>query len=189
MHELPWRRILLVTSEVIFQTFSQLTKSQVKSICKSPHKWQKIVINGNEYFILFLTRHLRPERTIPLSIIIDRPFRHCCQGRTFLTKHCDANTVNLWRHANAGCWHCDVIVVDWSCAHKLTQRLPLWITTMNIDFSPLGCNIVCCIMLYSTFLNRFKTLLTINIPVKYQAITTLFRKIFDKYANQRKYVE
>ena len=30
----------------------------------------------------------------------------------------------------------------------------------------------------------------INIPIKYQAITTLLRKkIFDKYANQRKYVE
>ena len=29
----------------------------------------------------------------------------------------------------------------------------------------------------------------IKIPIKYQAITTLLRKIFDNYANQRKYVE
>ena len=163
MHELSWRRIHLVTSEVIFQWFSQLTKSQVKSIGKSPHKWQKIVILGNECFILFLTHHLRPERTIPLRTTIDRPFRHCCQGRTFLIEHCGVNTVDLWRHANAGCWHCEVIFVDLSCTRKLAQRPPQWITTMNIDFLPigiygLGCKIVCYIMLYSTFSNRFKTL-------------------------------
>ena len=40
MHELPWITTL-VTSEVICQWFSRLTKSRVKIIGKSPHKWPK----------------------------------------------------------------------------------------------------------------------------------------------------
>ena len=47
----------LVTSEVICQWFSRVTKSRVKIIGKSPHEWLKIVIHGNECIILFLTRY------------------------------------------------------------------------------------------------------------------------------------
>ena len=47
----------LVTSEVICQWLSRVTKSRVKVIDKSPHEWPKIIIHGNECIILFLTRH------------------------------------------------------------------------------------------------------------------------------------
>ena len=46
-----------VASEAIRQWFSRVTKSRVKIIAESPHEWQKIVINGNECIILFLTRY------------------------------------------------------------------------------------------------------------------------------------
>ena len=52
-----------------------------------------------ECFILFLTR--------------------CCKGRYFLTRHCHVTIVDLWRHANIGYWHCDVLFVD--CTSKLAQ--------------------------------------------------------------------
>ena len=38
----------------------------------------------------------------------------CHQGRSSLAQHCDVTTVDLWRHANARGWHCDVIFVDCS---------------------------------------------------------------------------
>ena len=40
MHELPW-----ITIEAIPQW--------VKILDESPHEWQKVVIQGNEYIILF----------------------------------------------------------------------------------------------------------------------------------------
>ena len=53
--------------------------------------------------------------------------------------------VVLWRHANAGYWHCDVIFVDCSCTRKLAQNdLHYWITTVNIDFSPPGIHGLAC---------------------------------------------
>ena len=47
-----------VTSEAICQRFSRVTKSRVKIMGKSHHKWPQIVIHGNECIILFLTRYL-----------------------------------------------------------------------------------------------------------------------------------
>ena len=47
-----------VTSEVICQQFSQVTKSQVKIIGKSHHKGPKFIIHGNQWIILFLTCYL-----------------------------------------------------------------------------------------------------------------------------------
>ena len=102
-----------VTSEAIRQWFSRL-------IAESPHEWQKIVIHGNECIILFLTRYFMS--WTHKSAIIERSFRHCCQGRPFLTEHCDVTTIDLWRHANAKYWYCDVIFVYCHCTRKLAQR-------------------------------------------------------------------
>ena len=52
-----------VTSEAICQWFSRVTKSLVKIIDKSHHEWPKIVIHGNECFILFLTRYFMSANT------------------------------------------------------------------------------------------------------------------------------
>ena len=62
------------------------------------------------------------ENTNPLRTIIERSFRHCCQGRPFLTEHCDVTIIDLWRHANAKYWYCDVIFVYCHCTRKLAQR-------------------------------------------------------------------
>ena len=109
-----------VTSEAIRQWFSRVTKSRVKIIAESPHEWQKIVIHSNECIILFLTRYFMS--WTHKSAIIERSFRHCCQGRPFLTEHCDVTTIDLWRHANAKYWYCDVIFVYCHCTCKLAQR-------------------------------------------------------------------
>ena len=104
-----------VTSEAICQWFSLVTKSRVKIIGKSHHEWPKqslfTVTN-----VLFYFLHNSAKT------IIDRSFRNCRQGRSFLILHCDATTVDLWRHANARYQHCDVIFVDCSCTRKLAQR-------------------------------------------------------------------
>ena len=88
-----------VKSEAIRQWFSRVTKSRVKIIAESPHEWQKksifMVANVLFYFLQAILCH---ERTNPLRTVIERSFRHCCQGRPFLTEHCDVTTIDLWRH-------------------------------------------------------------------------------------------
>ena len=79
--------------------------------------------------------------TNPLRTIIERSFCHCCQGRPFLTKHCDVTTIDLWRHANAKYWYCDVIFVYCNCTRKLAQRLS---SLVNIDISPPGIHGLAC---------------------------------------------
>ena len=70
----------------------------------------------------FLHAILCHEHTNPLRTIIERSFRHCCQGRPFLTEHRDVTTIDLWRHANAKYWYCAVIFVYCHCTRKLVQR-------------------------------------------------------------------
>ena len=55
-------------------------------------------------------------------------FRHFRQGRSFLTYPCDVTTVDLWYHANARYWHCDVIFVDCSWTYNLAQS---WSSLVN----------------------------------------------------------
>ena len=119
----------LVTSGVICQWFSRVTKSRVEIIGKSPHEWPKkslfTVTNALFYFlhaILYLEHTVTINDTVLLQTLIDRSFRHCRYGRSFLTWHCDVITVDLWRHANVRHWHCDVIFIDCSCTRKLAQR-------------------------------------------------------------------
>ena len=43
--------------------------------------------------------------------------------------------INLWCHMNAKYWRCDMILVDCSCMHRLTQRRSsLRIRTIYLDF-------------------------------------------------------
>ena len=95
----------------------------------SENHWQITpLVTKNSLFtvtnVLFYFLHaiLYLEHTVPLQTIIDRSFRHCRQGRSFLTWHCDVITVDLWRHANVRHWHCDVIFIDCSSTRKLVQR-------------------------------------------------------------------
>ena len=98
-------------------------ESRVKIIADSPHEWQKkslfTVTNVLFYFLHAISCH---ERTNPLRTITERSFRHCCQGWPFLTEHCDVTTIDLWRHANAKYWYCDVIFVYCHCTRNLAQR-------------------------------------------------------------------
>ena len=95
-----------------------------RSHCRIASRVTKIVIHRNECIIFFLHAMLCHEHTNPLRTIIERSFCHCCQGRPFLTEHCDVTTIDLWRHENAKNWHCDVIFVDCHCTRKLAQRRP-----------------------------------------------------------------
>ena len=108
-----------VTSGAIRQWFSRVTKSQVKISLTSDKKSLFTVTNVLFYFLHAILCH---EHTNPLRSIIERSFRHCCQGRPFLTEHCDVTTIDLWRHANAKYWYCDVIFVYCHCTRKLVQR-------------------------------------------------------------------
>ena len=69
-------------------------KSLVNRITSDP----KIVIHGNECIILFLTRYFMSLTHNFRKTIIDRSFRNCRQGRSFLTRHCDVTTVDMCRH-------------------------------------------------------------------------------------------
>ena len=112
-----------VTSEAIRPWFSRVTKSRVKIMAESPHEWQnKSLFTVTNVLFYFLHAILCHEHTNPLRTIIERSFRHCCQGRPFLTEHCDVTTIDLWRHANAKYWYCDVIYVYCHCTRKLAQR-------------------------------------------------------------------
>ena len=67
----------LVTSDVICQWFSRVTKSQVKIMDKSPHEWPKkslFMVTNVLFYFLYAILYL--EHTIPLQTIIARSFRH-----------------------------------------------------------------------------------------------------------------
>ena len=122
MHELPWITIFCHEwgdSAMIF-TSDEVTS---ENIADSHHEWQKnslfTVTNVLFYFLHAISCH---ERTNPLRTITERSFRHCCQGWPFLTEHCDVTTIDLWRHANAKYWYCDVIFVYCHWTRNLAQR-------------------------------------------------------------------
>ena len=96
MHELPWITIFM---------------SRVRRF-ESPHEWQTSLLMVTNVLFYFLRAILCPDLTIPLKTIINRWFRHCREGWSFLTYHCDVTTVDQWAHANVGHWHCDVTTVD-----------------------------------------------------------------------------
>ena len=107
-----------VTSEAICQLFFSTDK------VTSENHWQiasrvtpKSLFRVTNAFFLFLTRYLmswthNSATTSPLSL----------RRQSFIIQYCDVTTVDLWRHANVGHWHWDVIFIDCSCTRKLEQR-------------------------------------------------------------------
>ena len=109
-----------VTSEAIRQWFSRVTNENHCRIASLVTKKSLFTVtNVLFYFLHAISCH---QHTNPLRTITERSFRHCCQGWPFLTEHCDVTTVDLWRHANAKYWYCDVIFVYCHCTRKLAQR-------------------------------------------------------------------
>ena len=104
-----------VTSGAIRQWFSW------KSLPNRLTSDKKSLFTVTNVLFYFLHAILCHEHTNPLKTTIERSFRHCCQGRPFLTEHCDVTTIDLWRHANAKYWYCDVIFVYCHCTRKLAQ--------------------------------------------------------------------
>ena len=87
----------------------------------APRVTKKSLFTVTNVLFYFLHATSCNEHTNPLKPIIERSFRHCCQGQSFLTEHCDVTTINLWRHANARHCYCDVIFIDCHCTRKLAQ--------------------------------------------------------------------
>ena len=122
MHELPWITIFCHEwgdSAMIFTSDEVTSENHCRIASRVTKKSLFTVTNVLFYFLHAILCH---EHTNTLRTIIERSFRHCCQGRPFLTEHCDVTTIDLWRHANAKYWYCDVIFVYCHCTRKLAQR-------------------------------------------------------------------
>ena len=122
MHELPWITIFCHEwgdSAMIFTSDEVTSENHCRIASRVTKTSLFMVTNVLFYFLHAISCH---EDTKPLRTIIERLFRHCCQGRPFLTEHCDVTTIDLWRHANAKYWYCDVIIVYCHCTRKLAQR-------------------------------------------------------------------
>ena len=91
----------LVTSEMIRQWFSRVTKSQVKNhwpITEKPVT-KKSIIHGNDCIILNLTRYFM-SRTHSFIKINHRQSVPQLSPRTVFSEYCVVTTVDLWRHVN-----------------------------------------------------------------------------------------
>ena len=102
---------------VIRQWFSRVTQSQVKTIAESLHEWPKIVIHGNPYVILFLTRSCsgyNPVKWWKLSSI----HRSLAMG-LYITV--------LWRHTSM---YCDVILTD--CPQNVSKDARVFPAVVNL---------------------------------------------------------
>ena len=94
-------------------------------ITESPHQWQKIVIHGNEYIILFLTSyfiswaHNSPKNS-NWSLISPLSLRRVFSDLALTDR--DITRIDLWHHANVEYWYCDAIFVNCSCTCKFAQR-------------------------------------------------------------------
>ena len=122
MHELLW--IMIWGHEwgdlpIIFPSDEVMSENQLANRLTSD---LKIVMLNNKCIILFLICYFmswthNATKNNYWSLILPLLLR-----TFFRNKHCDVTTVDLWRHANVGYWHCDIISVDCSCTHRLAQR-------------------------------------------------------------------
>ena len=127
MHELPWITIFFLSRVRWFgNDFHEWRRHEWKSLpnrlTSDKKKSLFAATNALFYFLHVIFCH---EHTNPLRTIIERSFRHCCQGRPFLTDHCGVIINELWRHANAKYWYCDIMFVYCQCTRKLAQRWSL----------------------------------------------------------------
>ena len=86
MHELPWIMIFWSRVGWFANDFHEWLRHEWKSLANHLTSDQKIVIHGSEFYFLHA---IYLEHIVPLQTIVDRLFRHC-----------EAITVDLWRHAN-----------------------------------------------------------------------------------------
>ena len=99
MHELLWITNFFVTSEAICcQIVSWVTKNSLF-----------MVTNVLFYFLYIISRH---EHINPLKTTIECSFRHCCQGRSFLTCMVTSPQLICDVRQTRDTGICDVIFVD-----------------------------------------------------------------------------
>ena len=114
-----WKRYWVRRFDTDFTSDEVTSENHCRIASRVTKKSLFTVTNVLFYFLHAILCH---EHTNPLRTIIEGSFRHSCQGRPFLTEHCDVTTIDLWRHANAKYWYCDVIFVNCHCTRKLAQR-------------------------------------------------------------------
>ena len=122
MQELPWITIFCHKcgdSAMIF-TSDKVTNENHCRIASRVTK--KIVIHGNECIVLLLTCYFLSWTHKSAKNYHRALISPLLPGQPFLTEHCDITTNDLWRHANAKYWYCDVIFVYCHCTCKLAQR-------------------------------------------------------------------
>ena len=122
MHELPWITIFWSRVRRFDSDFHSWRSHEWKSLPNHLASDKESLFTVTKVSFYFLYAFLCHEDTNPLRTIVERSFRNCCQGRPFLTEHCGVTTIDLWRHANAKYWYCDVIFVYCHCTRKLAQR-------------------------------------------------------------------
>ena len=150
----------LVTSEMISQWFSRVTKSRMKIFGKSHHEWpKKSLFTVRNVLFYFLHAILCPEHNStknkhrslisPLSPTTVFPDLVLWHHQSWSMTSRDPKVLALWLP-----WHSSIVLAlaNW---HK--GDLHEWITTVNINFSPPGinsleckkdqsCLITCCVM-------------------------------------------
>ena len=65
-----------------------------------------------------------------------RSFCHRRHGRS--SQNSDVTTVDLWHHASARYWYCDVVFVDCHCTRKLMQRRSSLVNSSHEYIPPPG---------------------------------------------------
>ena len=99
--------------------FSRVKKSPVKIIAESLHEWQKIVIHGNEYIILFLTRYFMSWTNISAKNY------HRALISPFLPRAVFSELA-LWRHYNWSVTSCEhEILVLWRHIRRLSLHMQI----------------------------------------------------------------
>ena len=109
MHELKWflghawgdLLTMFICDKVTHENHWQIASRVTK----------KLLFMAWNVLFYFLYVILCPEHKMQLKTNIDRWFRQCCWGWSFLTQHSDVTTVDLWHYANVGYWHCDVLFI------------------------------------------------------------------------------
>ena len=110
---------------------------------------KKIVIHGNKYIIVFLTRYFVVSWKHNSTKDNHRSLISPLSLRTVL---CDVTTVDLWRQTNAKYWYCEVIFIDCSCKqmYKMTKmRSSLLHSNCEYRFFTTGIHGLACKKLYS----------------------------------------
>ena len=131
---------LFVMREEIRKLFSLLTKSRVKFIAESPHKWQKTVFGTHSLYAI-----LCPDRAYKSAKQTFAHFAILGNNFFFLTWHCDVTTIQcmtsqewkalvLWRHSRHLFFYSDVTGASFGIKSPKTRLFDqrfVWASTKN----------------------------------------------------------